>query len=193
MQSIKTIKNFIPIEDAYTLIEYIDQNLHSFSSDRSGLWFKKFFGIDDIYKHGKGEPIIDCLGNIKELSVNIVEDVKNTMSEHFNDPEPIFLNSFWFAKHLPGDNVLAHVDTEDGYNQQFVYSAILYLNTVQHGGVLDFPNLNLSFKPEACDLIIFPSNGEEMLHEVMGIGEDRYTLPMWFTKDKALELKFAGN
>jgi hypothetical protein len=193
MQSIKTIKNFIPIEDASTLIEYIDQNLHSFSSDRNGLWFKKFFGIDDIYKHGKGEPIIDGLGNIKELSVNIVKDVKNTMSEHFNDPEPIFLNSFWFAKHLPGDNVLAHVDTEDGYNQQFVYSAILYLNTVEDGGVLNFPNLNLSFKPEACDLIIFPSNGEEMLHEVMGIGEDRYTLPMWFTKDKALELKFAGN
>lgn len=181
------------MEDASTLIEYIDHNLNSFSSDMNGFWFKKFFGIDDIYKHGKGEPIIDGLGDIKGLSVKIVEYIKNTISEQFNDPEPIFLNSFWFAKHLPGDNVQAHVDTEDGYNQQFVYSAILYLNTVNDGGVLDFTNLNLSFKPEACDLIIFPSNGEEMLHEVMGIGEDRYTLPMWFTKDKDLELKFAGD
>lgn len=188
---IKVINNFISLKDSAILIEYINQNSHSFSSDKAGLWFKKFFGIDDIYKHGKGEPVIDGLGDIKELAVVIVEGVKNTMLKHFTDTEPIFLNSFWFAKHLPGDNVQAHVDTEEGYNQQFVYSAILYLNTVEDGGVLHFPKLNLSFKPKACDLIIFPSNGDDMLHEVMGIGEERYTLPMWFTKDKNLELKFA--
>ncbi len=187
---IKVISNFISLSDAATLIKYIDENSHSFSSDNKGLWFKKFFGIDDIYKHGKGEPVIDGLGAIKEVSINIVEAVKTSMSEHFMDTEPIFLNSLWFAKHLPGDNVQAHVDTEEGYNQQFVYSAILYLNTVEDGGVLNFPKLNLSFKPKACDLIIFPSGGDNMVHEVMGIGENRYTLPMWFTKDKDLELKF---
>jgi hypothetical protein len=187
---IKVISNFISLSDAATLIKYIDENSPSFSSDNKGLWFKKFFGIDDIYKHGKGEPVIDGLGAIKEVSINIVEAVKTSMSEHFMDTEPIFLNSLWFAKHLPGDNVQAHVDTEEGYNQQFVYSAILYLNTVEDGGVLNFPKLNLSFKPKACDLIIFPSGGDNMVHEVMGIGENRYTLPMWFTKDKDLELKF---
>lgn len=39
---------------------------------------------------------------------------------------------------------------------------------------------------------MFPSIGEDMLHGVSHIGEVRYTLPMWFTKDKDLELKFAG-
>jgi hypothetical protein len=29
-----------------------------------------------------------------------------------------------------------------------------------------------------------------MFHEVKSIGQDRYTVPMWFTKDKSLELKF---
>jgi len=193
MESIKIIKNFIPIEDASTMIGYINQNLDSFSSNPKKLWFKKFFGLDEVYKEGRGEPVIDGLGNIKGLSVKIVEDLKNTISENFNDPEPIFLNSFWFAKHLPGDDIPPHVDTDDEYNTQFAYSSILYLNTVQLGGVLNFPNLNLNFKPEACDLIIFPSKGEKMLHEVASIGEDRYTLPMWFTKDKDLELKFAGN
>jgi hypothetical protein len=189
--TIKVIKNLISLDEATVLIEYIDKNAHHFSSDMKGLWFKKFFGIDDIYKHGKGEPVITGLGDVEGLSVRIVEDVKDAMSSHFMDTEPIFLNSFWFAKHLPGDKVVAHVDTEDGYNEQFVYSAILYLNTVEDGGVLTFPRLDLSFKPEACDLIIFPSDGEDMLHEVVGIGEDRYTLPMWFTKDKELELKFS--
>ena len=190
MNPIITIPNFISPQQASALIDYIDKNAHTFSSDRNGLWFKKFFGLDDIYKHGKGEGIIDGLGDIKGLSIQIVEDVKKAMTDKFKDDGDIFLNSLWFAKHLPGDEVVGHVDTEEGYNQQFVYSAILDLNTVEEGGVLEFPFLNLSFKPQAYDLIIFPSDGEDMFHEVKSIGQNRYTLPMWFTKDKDLELKF---
>jgi hypothetical protein len=189
MHRIKTIGNFITPQEASIIIEYIDKNKHTFSSDNGGLWFKKFFGIDDIYKHGKGYPVIDGLGDIKELSIEIVEKVKRTMVSEFDDNN-IFLNSLWYTKHMPGDTVVGHVDTEEGYNQQFVYSAILYLNKVDEGGELDFPLLDLSFKPQAYDLIIFPSDGEEMFHEVKAIGQDRYTLPMWFTKDETLELKF---
>ena len=195
MEPVKVIKNFISLEDATILIEYMDKNAHSFSSNKTKLWFKKFFGIDDIYRRGSGmaKPIIDGLGEITDLSIRIVKDTKSVVLQHFDDTDPIFLNSFWLAKHLPGDNVSVHVDTEDGANPQFFYSSILYLNTVESGGALDFPNMNLSFKPEACDLIIFLSHGEDMLHGVENIGEYRYTMPMWFTKDKSLELKFAGD
>ena len=187
---VKIVKNVISLENSVTLIEYINKNLHSFSSNPKKLWFKKFFGMDDVYKQGRCEPVINGLGDIKELSVKVAEAVKNTIVEQFADTEPIFLNSLWFAKHLPGDDVPVHVDNEEGENEQFAYSTILYLNTVEDGGVLNFPKLNLSFKPEACDLIVFPSQGKDMLHEVISIGEDRYTMPMWFTKDKDLELKF---
>jgi hypothetical protein len=190
MNQIKTIKNFISLEDASLIIDYIDKNYKSFFSDKAGTSFKKFFGLDDIYKSGNAEPIIDGLDNIKELSVRIVEDTKDLLSKEFDDDEPILLNSFWFVRHLAGDTVVGHADTEDGHDPQFVYSAILYLNTLEKGGNLDFPLLGLSFKPNAGDLIIFPSSGEKMFHEVKSIGQDRYTVPMWFTKDKSLELKF---
>ena len=193
MEPVKVIKNFISEEEAARLVDYIENNHLSFSTNMDKLWFKKFFGIDEVYRRGKAEPIIDGLGDIKDLSVKIVEDIKNTILDHFNEINPIFLNCFWFVKHLPGDWVSPHLDTDEGGNPQFVYSAILYLNTIQDGGVLDFTTLNLSFKPEACDLIIFLSQGDDMLHGVESIGEYRYTLPMGFTKDKSLELKFAGD
>lgn len=188
MQQVKVIKNFISMDDALTIIDYIDKNHLSFSSNMDKKWFKNFFGIDEISKRCSGKTIIDGLGDIKGLSVNIVEYVKDAISNEYDEHDTLFLNSLWFVKHLPGDIVQAHVDVED----QFAYSTVLYLNTLKDGGVLDFPNLNLSFRPEACDLIMFPSHGEEFLHQVADIGEDRYTFPMWFTKDKDLELKFAG-
>lgn len=186
---VKIVKNVISLEDSAILIEYINKNVHSFSSNPKKLWFKKFFGMDDVYKQGRCEPVISGLDDIKDLSIKVAEAVKNAVVEQFVETEPIFLNSLWLAKHLPGDNVPVHVDNEEGENEQFAYSTILYLNTVEDGGILNFPKLGLSFKPKACDLIAFPSQGKDMLHEVISIGEDRYTMPMWFTKDKDLELK----
>jgi hypothetical protein len=193
MEPVKVIKNFISVEEANTLVDYIEKNHLSFSTNMDKLWFKKLFGLDISSKAGKSERTIHGLGDITDLSVRIVKDTKDALSKHFNDTDTIFLNCFWFVKHLPGDWVSPHLDTDDGENLQFFYSAVLYLNTVKDGGDLEFPTLNLSFKPEACDLIIFLSRGDEMLHEVSHIGENRYTIPMWLTKDKDFELKFAGD
>ena len=193
MTPIKIIKNVITKDEASTILEYINTNYKTFHSSENKLCYKKLFGLDGLYETGLCEGIIDGLGDIKNLSIEIVNRLKGLILETFDENDDIFLNSLWFVKHLPGDKIDLHSDTAEGGDIQFVYSAVLYLNTLEDGGVLDFPKLNLSIKPEFGDLILFQADGEDMYHKVDHIGADRYTMPMWFTKTKDLELKFAGD
>jgi hypothetical protein len=39
--------------------------------------------------------------------------------------------------------------------------------------------------------VLFKAGDFGSLHQVKHIGEDRYSIPMWFTTDKNYELKFA--
>ena len=43
--------------------------------------------------------------------------------------------------------------------------------------------------PSLGDLVIFKSTGITSFHGVKVINEDRYSIPMWFTKDNNYELK----
>ena len=192
MDKIKVIKNFISKDEAALIINYIDRNQDSFSKDPHGFWFKKFFGLDAVYRAGACEGLIEGLEDVRDLSIYIANNIKNIIGQEYEDKNDIFLNSMWFVKHLPGASVSVHSDLNDGTDYQFVYSSVLYLNTIEDGGALEFPALNLSIKTEIGDLVLFPTVGEDMFHGVSSIGEIRYTLPMWFTKDKDLELKFAG-
>lgn len=193
MKPVKVIKYFVSKDDANLIIDYIDRNQESFTKNTDLLWLKKFFGLDVLYRAGGCEGIIEGLEDITDLCIGIVENIKTMIAKEYEDIDEIFLNSFWLVKHLPGSVVGEHNDLDNGEDGQFVYSSVLYLNTIEDGGDLEFPNLNLSISTESGDLVMFPSDGEDMTHRVSSIGQDRYTLPMWFTKDKTLELKFAGN
>lgn len=192
MDRIKIIKNFISKDDAERIINYINSNEQSFSKDPNGLWSKKFFGLDALYRAGvKGNnSIIEGVDEVKDLFVEISNKIKTLLAKEYEDSDDIFLNSAWFVKHFPGATVVEHSDLNDGTDYQFVYSSVIYLNTIRDGGNLEFPSLNLSIDTELGDLVIFPSAGEGMSHRVSDIGEVRYTFPMWFTKDASLELKF---
>jgi hypothetical protein len=189
MEKIKVIKDVISIDDANLIIDYIDKNLESFTSSPKWKRFQMMFGVD-AYHGERSKPVIDGLQDITSLVKEHMDIIKKIISYEFDDQEEIFLSSLWLAKQIPGAAIKGHLDVDDGSNDHFVYSAVLYLNKVDIGGVLDFPKLGVSIKPEFGDLVVFPSIGEDMFHEVKTIGEDRYTLPMWFTKNKSLELPF---
>jgi hypothetical protein len=74
-----------------------------------------------------------------------------------------------------------------------VYSAVIYLNTLEDSGSLDFFKIGVSVKPEAGSLVIFPSGGADYWHEVKSIKENRYTVPLVFTRNTDLELYFDNN
>lgn len=185
---IKTIKNVITPEDANLIIEYMNRNIKSFSPTPGWKRFTKMFGYDNTHQH-MSKLVIEGLDDIGGLVKAYTQKVIDILENEYEDTG-VLLTSLWFAKQINGGEIKGHTDIDDGLNDHFVYSAVLYLNTVQDGGELDFPMLGISIKPEFGDLIIFPSHGDNMFHEVKRIGEDRYTLPMWFTKDTDKEVLF---
>ena len=181
MLPIKVIDNFISNDQSSLMIDYIERHHPSFT--RNVFCFKKYF-------YGETKDVVDGLDNIRDLSIEIVENVKKAISESFDDEEDLFLNSLWLVKHLPGDSMVRHSDINDPDHITLTYSAVLYLNDMDNGGLLKFPNIDLLVKPKAGMLVIFISDRPETIHEITLVTKDRYTIPMWFTKNKDFELSF---
>lgn len=192
--SIKVIKNFVSKEDMKTLRDYNDEllatKLDLFFIGNSGKRPVLQFGRDNSHEKSQHDTNGLLIPRVEALLISIISKAINAIHKEYDDSAEICLCSFWFAKQLPGANVQAHDDTDEGTNTQFKYSAVLYLNTLAETGSLDFVDLNYSVKPEAGDLVIFPSQGTG-LHEVKPIDETRYTLPMWFTADKEYEFRWS--
>ena len=201
VEKVKIIENFISTEESNKIINYINRNIinaKSFMSDGSSpnfiylenRFYKRRFGQDDEMKTYKPERFITKLEDIEDLIKNIVEKTKINIKELYEEKEIQYLTSLWLAKHLKGDWLRVHSDVGSGYQQHFAYSSILYLNTVNDGGELYFPTMNLSIKPSLGNLVIFPSHNVDMIHQINITNEDRYTIPMWFTKDSTREVLF---
>jgi hypothetical protein len=188
---IKIIKNFIDKDDADKVIKHIDSNLEKFYLDERSLNGNRYsyrFGKDNV--HPDSRPYLDELSDIKDIVEKYNKKILLTTQKEFNDYRDLFLSSFWLAKQEAGADLTYHKDVDDGYNMQYVYSAVLYLNTIASEGSLKFPVLRYEYMPQAYDLIIFPADGIEFYHGVDRVGEDRYSVPMWMTHDKNFELGF---
>lgn len=189
---IKVIKNFLGDEDIQAYCDYndylIENKIDKFFIGGNGNRPVLQFGKDLFHtyrSHESLDGIIDppMIDKINSLWAKISASI----SVLFEDDNPLYPCSFWFAKQLPGAKVAIHVDNDQGSNMHFKYSVVLYLNTLTSGGELDFPELGYAIKPEAGDLVIFTSQ-DTGPHQVLNIPETRYTLPMWFTEDKNFSL-----
>lgn len=191
MEPVRVLKNSINNEDAEFIINYINKNQDSFITGSKRLRFQKMFGDDKFHKEQSAKIItgIDEIQNKIETIINL--SVKS-ISDEFKDNQQLYLSSFWLAKQLPGAQVRGHLDTDSGFNDHYEYSAILYLNTPNNSGPLEFPYLSLEIMPMSGDLVIFKSAENTSFHEVKFINEDRYSVLLWFTKDKNYELKFGA-
>jgi Rps23 Pro-64 3,4-dihydroxylase Tpa1-like proline 4-hydroxylase len=201
LEKIKVIKNFLSVEDAEKIIKYINNNIKDsveLGGDGSspnfvetpGRWYKRRMGLDDEMPGYRPERSITRLEDIEDLTKRIIEKAKIDISEAFKDTDKTYIASLWLAKHLKEDWLSLHSDVGRGYNPHFFYSSVLYLNTVDTGGELYFPTMDLYLKPNAGDLVVFLSHGEDLWHEVKATGQERYTIPMWFTKDSSKEVLF---
>ena len=177
--TIKIIKNFISEKEAHPIVYFIENNLPRFiyNADRKR-WMIRF-GYDEELPH------------LAMHSISMAQEIKDDLLHIFNKTanvfdEEVFLTSWFLSKQHSGGKLSAHTDgSDDGINGQLEYTAMLYLNTVHDNGTISFPDAGFGITPEVGDLIIFKS--KEDRHEVSEITQDRYSLPMWFTKDKKFE------
>jgi len=187
MKPVKLLKNCINVKDAQSIIDYINKNQDSFVTGPKKLKFQKMFGKDNLRKISS-EGVIFGLDEIEKEIKNVIDFSIKSVVNQFQETEEVYLSSIWLTKQLPGADVPMHQDIEGGANKHYVYSAILYLSTNYKSSPLEFPRLTLNIVPEFGDLVMFESSE---LHEVKTIDEERYAIPMWFTKDKDYELRFA--
>lgn len=67
-----------------------------------------------------------------------------------------YKEAFNFVKYLSGEYFKLHADHGPFYT--CTVSAVVYLNDDYQGGEIEFPRHNLVVKPQAGDIILFPSN-----------------------------------
>lgn len=142
------------------------------------------FGID--YKDPSNSTL-DLVPEHKNKIEKLSNSVMSLVEKFFDNTDSLYLTSFWFSRQHPGSFIEEHEDTDDGWNTQNSYSAIIYLNTLKDSGEIIFNDLGYSKFPEAGDLILFDSQKAGM-HKVAKNYEMRYTMPLWITKDKKFAL-----
>lgn len=176
---IKVINNFITKDEVSRIISFMDNNLEKFLVYQDGTRYVWRFGTDYLWTK-ETEKTLHNLGELELFFKNFVFPQVESYIDKIYDNSNIATSTMWFSKHYPGSKVPLHEDTDNGYNPQFEYSAVLYLNSLENTGTLQFPFINFEYSPIAGDLIIFPSNlGKPFAHKVEEINETRYTIPMW--------------
>ena len=184
-------ENFIEPADSERLISWINSNqdkFHQYFFQYNPKRYALRFGKDQVFWDTSPHEI-SGIDDIEDLARKYIQAVANTLRFIYRVPQ-LYVNSFWLAKQESGAVVLAHHDSHSGMNPQFTHSVICYLNANKDGGELHFPELDITIKPPANSMISFISQGEDLLHEVAEINEDRYTMLFWLTDKKEYEVKF---
>lgn len=123
---------------------------------------------------------LEILKYIKNISENCIFDyIKKTKSE-----EVVLPNYFSIRKYNTGADMGPHADSDDPTDKRHPHiSGVLYLNDEYSGGELEFTNQNLSIKPEAGSMVIFPSYRPYVHHPKPPTTGNKYMSPFfWFKK-----------
>lgn len=100
----------------------------------------------------------------------------------YSNSEDIYLrktNVCSISKYSEGKFMGPHTDEKSGA----YISAVGYLNDDYSGGEIGFPNQNISIKPEAGSIIIFPST-DPFIHDPQpAYGSERYICPVFWYRN----------
>jgi len=184
VELIKITKDIINEVDSKRFKEYINKNGEKFQQYafmNNPNRFALMFGKDQVF-WSMSNTDLSKIADIEFVVREYFDIVCKEVQDLYNHPNKLYVTSFWLAKQLANSFVHPHFDSGE-VNPQFKFSTIIYLNNLEEGGELSFPNLEYTYKPKANEMISFPSQGEQYLHEVKQIGGDRYSLVYWLTED----------
>jgi hypothetical protein len=92
---------------------------------------------------------------------NIYNEISSILYMCLNHYQQVFhinmnyMEAINFVKYGPGQHFAVHAD--HGFSYSCVVSSVMYLNDDYEGGELWFPYLDIKYKPEYGDIILFPS------------------------------------
>lgn len=113
---------------------------------------------------------------IYDLTIPAVIDYlsKNNLKNMYHKKQIMLI-----SKMIPGPGMPDHIDTPLDKTNHFL--CMMYLNSDFDGGEIVFPNLNISYKPQAGDILIYKAN---ILHGVKELVSGvRYSVAYGLTDD----------
>jgi hypothetical protein len=106
--------------------------------------------------------------NIKPLEDQYMANYKISCLDH---------DAYQILKYGPGQHFVNHIDDSPMYPRRV--SVIYYMNDNYEGGEISFPRFNVSYKPKANEMLIFPS-GYTYNHSVSEVtAGNRYAMVSW--------------
>lgn len=187
---VRVVPNFLSIVECAAWIDYINElektRSEEFVKSPEGKRIALQFGKDYCDEHSSN-AVLDIDSDQALEARRIFSRIVKETGSAFSDMNELFVCAFWLAKQYPGSKVDLHNDTDNGANEHLDYSAVIYLNDQQSGGELRFVSYGYTYVPRAGDVVIFPSK-EAGLHGVLTINEERYSLPVWMTRDPLFKL-----
>lgn len=119
--------------------------------------------IDDKLSDQRTLYIINSLLMAVEMCFKLYMSGKNLNREDYVLDTHILPIKKWNV----GQSMGPHCDNYDGHSN-LAFSMVTYLNDEYEGGELNFPNHEITIKPQAGSVIMFPSH-EPFLHQVLPI------------------------
>jgi 2OG-Fe(II) oxygenase superfamily len=176
---IQVINNFITEDEASRIIDFIENNLEVFESTQENKRYALKYGKDFLFQNS-----FEDFSKYNHLNHyfkdKIFPRVVDQIGKFYNKSD-IAVSNLWFSKHCPGSVLRLHEDVDKGINPQFIYSGIIYLNSLEDTGILKFPFADFEYSPKVGDFIFFPSEGKTFAHEIDEINKTRYAIPMWIS------------
>ena len=136
-----------------------------------------------------GIPYRGQIESLESKSINEVFDLSlnNMFFEHFDPIEKDYMShyqistpwhdSYGVLKYGKGQFFTNHVDDHPDYPRRV--SNVYYLNSNYTGGEINFPRFEITFKPKANQMIVFPST-YVYNHSVSPVIEgERYAVVSW--------------
>jgi hypothetical protein len=190
---VRVISNFLTSVECATWIEYINELEHTVPElftvhpDKPVSRISLQFGEKE-YEDDQARPALDVLTpKMRQAADQIFSRIVKETRSAFGDSSQLYPCIFWMAKQYPGSRVDPHEDTDGGSDEHIHYSSLVYLNTQQAGGQITFHNHNFTYSPQAGDLLVFDTELGGV-HSVMKINEERYSLPVWMTRNLSFNL-----
>lgn len=173
--------NFMSEHDCKKIHSYLEE----YKDDDS------FRGGNDKRKKQVAEENLYVLDLMEKYELLVSKTIKEQYVDKYGAKINLTpTNNSHFVKWVAGMASPLHADNErpDGqpaFHANFYrlnLSSLVYINDNFDGGEIEFPGYDLKIKPQAGDLIIFPSNFRHSVLEVKG-PNNRYTMPSWYTFD----------
>jgi hypothetical protein len=185
------VKDFLTEEEISNLTDQFtnmsEEDWSTQYTDSLYEFIKNQYGVDTVEEaKALGYPVeidskwVDKNALIKDEDVcNSINTRLGKIFEDFKDLDLQGAGSI--QRQYEGVELSYHVDSLS--NPLVAYAAVMYVNGDFNGGELHFPTIDVRFKPEAGNLIIFPS-ADEYLHGVTPVeaGPVRYALPAFVNK-----------